>query len=91
MFAKEIRQAISSPNKIRKALRTLTDKETQVLSLLIQGHNNKQIAEEMDYNNVRSVDFHISSIKDKLRCGTRDQLLLCAAVGTFCKATKKKS
>jgi NarL family two-component system response regulator LiaR len=50
----------------------LTDRERDVLSLMIEGMNNKQIAEELVVS-VSTVKFHVSSILAKLGASSRTE------------------
>ena len=53
---------------------TLTERETQVLSLLAQGHTNPQVAEILSLS-VRTVESHRANIVDKLQLKTRADLV----------------
>lgn len=55
----------------------LTDREMDVLRLLVRGYTDKEIAEKlcMSYHTVR---FHVNSLLTKTACATRTELAICA-------------
>ena len=63
-------QATRKPD--RKPGIDLTDREREVLSLMIDGINNKQIAEELVVS-VSTIKFHVSSILSKLGASSRTE------------------
>ncbi|MFL5657073.1 MAG: response regulator transcription factor, partial [Ktedonobacteraceae bacterium] len=56
----------------RHSAQGLTPKEMQVLSLLVAGKTNKEIAEHLSIT-VGTVELHITHILTKLRCETHTQ------------------
>jgi DNA-binding CsgD family transcriptional regulator len=55
--------------------RSLTAREEQVVSLLMQGGSNKQIAATLHISQ-RTVEFHLKNIFDKLKVSSRLELVL---------------
>lgn len=55
----------------------LTEREREVLALLVEGKNNKQIAQELGIS-LSTVKFHVSSILDKFRVSSRTQAVALA-------------
>lgn len=55
----------------------LTKREIQVLSLIAQGHSNKEAADTMAVSK-RTVDFHLANIYDKLQVNNRVQAFRAA-------------
>lgn len=51
---------------------TLTKREVEVLTLVIEGHSSKEVA-DMLYVSKRTVDFHLANIYDKLQVSNRVQ------------------
>lgn len=51
---------------------TLTKREVEVLTLVIEGHSSKEVA-DMLYVSKRTVDFHLANIYDKLQVTNRVQ------------------
>ncbi len=56
---------------------TLTERELEVLTLIVQGLSNKQIASQLSISEV-TVRFHVSSILDKLQVENRVQAAVYA-------------
>lgn len=56
----------------------LTDRETEVVKLLVGGHTNRQIADDLDLS-VRTVESHRAHIMAKLGLSTRADLVRWAA------------
>jgi two-component system response regulator NreC len=52
----------------------LTDREVQVLRLIVLGHTNTEIAAQL-YISVRTVESHRAHIQQKIRCSTRAELV----------------
>ena len=50
----------------------LTKREIEVLSLVIEGHSSKEVADLL-YVSKRTVDFHLANIYDKLEVTNRVQ------------------
>lgn len=55
----------------------LTTREIEVLSLISEGHSNKEAAETL-FVSKRTVDFHLSNIYDKLQVNNRVQAFRAA-------------
>lgn len=55
----------------------LTKRETEVLSLIAQGHSSKEAADVL-YVSKRTVDFHLANIYDKLQVNNRVQAFRAA-------------
>ena len=77
-----IRQLVSSAaahQEVSQALvKPLTEREREVLELLAQGLNNKDIAQKL-YLSVRTVEGHLANIYGKLHVKTRTEAALWAA------------
>jgi DNA-binding NarL/FixJ family response regulator len=73
--SKLMRQMQSGKQAISEAL---TDREKEVLHLLARGHQNKEIAVELNVTE-RTVKFHVSSILAKLNAGNRTEAVRVAA------------
>ncbi len=52
----------------------LTRREIEILSLIVEGHSSKQVAELL-YVSKRTVDFHLDNIYEKLQVTNRMQAL----------------
>ena len=52
----------------------LTKREIEILSLIVEGHSSKQVAELL-YVSKRTVDFHLDNVYDKLQVTNRMQAL----------------
>lgn len=79
-------QLILSPRAVTRLLRdfrpaaatvVLTQREKEVLTLMAQGHSNKQIAEELHVSGP-TVKSHIGGVLSKLGAATRTQAVLIA-------------
>ncbi len=65
---------------------TLTSRELEVLSLVIEGYSSKQVA-DMLFISKRTVDFHLDNIYGKLQVSNRMQALQKASrMGLLAKA-----
>jgi two-component system, NarL family, response regulator LiaR len=71
--AARLMQAVSAP----ESPEALTERETEVLRLLAQGHSNKQIARTLN-NTEQTVKSHVSRILSKLGVQSRTQATLYA-------------
>lgn len=58
----------STDPEVEQALARLTERERDVLELLVRGHTNKVIAHQLDISQ-RTVEVHRAHIKDKLEAG----------------------
>lgn len=56
----------------------LTDREVQVLSLILEGRSSKEVAQSL-YLSKRTVDFHLARIYEKLNVTNRLQAIRRAA------------
>lgn len=52
----------------------LTKRELEILSLIVEGHSSKQVA-DMLFVSKRTVDFHLDNIYEKLQVTNRMQAL----------------
>jgi two-component system, NarL family, response regulator LiaR len=71
--AARLMQAVSTP----ESPEALTERETEVLRLLAQGHSNKQIARSL-HNAEQTIKTHVSRILSKLGVQSRTQATLYA-------------
>lgn len=60
--------------QMRKALGSLTPKQSEYLHYLLQGEPDKTIADNMDIK-VRTAHSHMNSVKEKLGCRSRDEVI----------------
>ena len=66
---------MSSPNQSTAAETVrLTKRELEILSLIVEGHSSKKVAELL-FVSKRTVDFHLDNIYDKLQVPNRMQAL----------------
>ncbi len=56
---------------------TLTKREVEVLTLVIEGFSSKEVADKL-FVSKRTVDFHLANIYDKLQVSNRVQAFRCA-------------
>jgi len=70
-------QAEFKPNEKARAYLGITDRELEVLTLLAQGHTNKQIAEQI-FVSGNTVKTHVSHLYDKLEVSRRTQAVMKA-------------
>ena len=68
---------LSFPNDRSKGVR-LTQRETQILSLVAQGHSSQAVADRLVVSK-RTVDFHLANVYDKLNAKNRVQAFLAAS------------
>ena len=69
--------ALSSPDAqtfVEKAMANLTPRESQVLSLIVLGKCNKEIASVLGIS-PRTAKFHVGHLLDKFKVTTRMELL----------------
>jgi two-component system response regulator DctR len=65
--------------QVRRLLDELTEREQEVMRLVVQGRANKQIADELDIS-VRTVEVHRARVFDKM--GVRSAVELANALRT---------
>jgi two-component system response regulator FixJ len=61
----KLRKALSEHSRIRAHLETLTEREREVLDLLILGKQNKQIAQDLGVS-PRTVEIHRARVMEKM-------------------------
>lgn len=76
--SKLIEHIHTSQDEPERYVPPLTEREMEVLRLLAQGKNNKEIAVQLVIT-VRTVKFHVSSILRKLNAGNRTEAVTLAA------------
>ncbi len=76
--SKLLRQVSHSQESLTSNVETLTPREAEVLQLLAQGLQNKEIAARLVISE-RTVKFHVSSIMGKLGAGNRTEAVTIAA------------
>ena len=52
----------------------LTKRELEILSLIVEGHSSKQVADQL-FVSKRTVDFHLDNIYEKLQVTNRMQAM----------------
>lgn len=75
--ASDIRRRRNAASATENRLRTLTDREREVLELLVQGHANKSIAAQLEIS-TRTVEHHRANIMEKMGARSLSQLLKMA-------------
>ncbi len=60
------------PGRMTEEPVKLTKREVEVLSLVIEGHPSKEVADKL-FVSKRTVDFHLANIYDKLQVTNRVQ------------------
>jgi DNA-binding NarL/FixJ family response regulator len=76
VVASKLLQRMAAPEASEREA-GLTERETQVLGLLVQGRANKEIAAELEISE-RTVKFHVSSILSKLGASNRTEAVRLA-------------
>lgn len=76
-WTKETDKAVELPFKSKAPVKTLTNREREVLTLAAKGANNKDIAEKLVLREV-TVKSHLNSIFKKLNVASRTQAVLLA-------------
>lgn len=71
---KENQQARLRLTMIRARIANLTDRETEVMDLVIHNHSNKEIAEKLGVS-IKTVEFHRSHMMDKMHASSLIDLL----------------
>ena len=71
---KENQQARLRLTTIRARIANLTDRETEVMDLVIRNHSNKEIAEKLGVS-IKTVEFHRSHMMDKMHASSVIDLL----------------
>ena len=77
-LASKLLRHVSGKQETPPEVETLTPREREVLHLLAQGLQNKEIARELVITE-RTVKFHVSSILGKLDAGNRTEAVAIAA------------
>jgi len=63
-YAEKLERMMSLAD-FQKELETLTTRQREVLNLLLRGHTNKEVAEQLE-TSVRTVEIHRAAVSDKL-------------------------
>jgi len=78
VVASKLLRQVSHQHQVQSEPETLTPRELEVLQLVAQGLQNKEIATELVISQ-RTVKFHVSSIMGKLGAGNRTEAVAMAA------------
>lgn len=78
VVASKLMRQVSQTSEAAGEVEPLTPRELEVLTLLAQGYQNKEIAAELVISE-RTVKFHVSSILGKLDVGNRTEAVAVAA------------
>lgn len=78
VVASKLMRQVSQASEAAGEVEPLTPRELEVLTLLAQGYQNKEIAAELVISE-RTVKFHVSSILGKLDVGNRTEAVAVAA------------
>jgi len=75
--ASDIRRRRAAAGETERRLQALTDREREILELLVQGHANKTVAAKLGIS-TRTAEHHRANIMDKMGAGSLSQLLKMA-------------
>ena len=70
----ECQQKVASPNGDKDAYHSLTDREREVLKLVVEGYTAKEIA-NMLYISTKTVEWHKTSLMNKLNIHNKTELI----------------
>ena len=88
-LASEAVEALIEPTQLQSQLgHDLTDREREVLALLVKGLSNAQIAEQM-YLSVAAVKYHVSNILSKLGAANRTEAAALALENDLVPKSRK--
>ena len=77
LIAKKVLEELHTPPEEQEAYETLTKRELEVLNLIAQGHENREIARQLVVSEA-TVRTHVSNILGKLHLASRTQAALFA-------------
>jgi NarL family two-component system response regulator LiaR len=88
LIAKKVLEELHAPPEDQKTYETLTKRELEVLSLIAQGLENREIAEQLVVSEA-TVRTHVSNILSKLHLASRTQAALYALKEGLASLDKK--
>jgi DNA-binding NarL/FixJ family response regulator len=77
LISKQVVSSLSAQTPFSQLIEPLTDREREVLSFIVQGLSNKDIAQKL-YLSVRTVEGHLANIYGKLQVKSRTEAALWA-------------
>lgn len=84
------RKQLDEYSKIKKRLDYLTQREQEVLSLIVRGHSNKDVAKALDISN-RTVEAHRARIMEKMQAECLADLVMMATYSNVLNANLNNS